>query len=288
MNVDDQFLHRLRREPPIAFAVRLKWQLDRPLLKQPSRTPLLLVFAIFGTAFALVSPPVRHTLGELFGRGSTNPGAASLESTPSQATPAASTDMDRDAGSSPSWPLPRSASELPHRPPEQLPPAESPLAAQQPLTPDTASLGGAAQNSNVVSQIPNLQTPLQKAIATVDTRRGLFRLLSLVMQPLESMLAGRSRLDMRLAGTGAHRLNQLASMIPEVLRADTRAFNLDTHALDTIWTQPGDFGARVDALTLAADELERAATTGDAEATLKAIGHVQASCIACHEAYLRN
>jgi cytochrome c556 len=250
--------------------------------------PLLLVFAIFGTAFALVSPQVRHTLGELLGKGSTDPGAASLESTLSQAAPAASTDMYRNARRSPTVPSPRGASELLHRPSQQLLPSESSVATQQPVTPDTASLGGASQNSNVVSQISNLQTPLQRAFVTVETRRGLFRLLSLVVRPLESMLAGRSRLDMRLAGTGAYRLNQLASMIPEVLRADTRPFDLNTHALDTIWTQPGDFGAKVDALTLAADELERAATTGDEEATLKAIGHVQAACIACHDSYLRN
>jgi cytochrome c556 len=288
MNMDDQFLHRLRREPPIAFAVRLKWQLDRPSLKRPPRASLLLVFAIFGTAFALVSPQVRHTLGELLGRGSTDPGAASLESTLSQAAPAASTNMYTVARGSPTVPLSHGASGPLHRPSPQLLPSESSVSTQRPVTPDAASLEGPLQSSNVVSQIPNLQTPLQRAIATVETRRGLFRLLALVVRPLESMLAGRSRLDMRLAGTGAYRLNQLASMIPEVLRADTRTFDLNTHALDTIWTQPGDFGAKVDALTLAADELQRAATTGDEEATLKAIGRVQAACIACHDSYLTN
>ncbi len=66
--MDDQFLHRLRREPPASFAARLKWQLDRPARLPRSRARLLLLFAIFGTAiaFALVSAPARRVIGELF------------------------------------------------------------------------------------------------------------------------------------------------------------------------------------------------------------------------------
>ena len=64
--MDDQFLHHLRRDPPAGFATRLKWQLDRPTRARPSRARLLLVFAIFGTAFALVAPPARRALVNLF------------------------------------------------------------------------------------------------------------------------------------------------------------------------------------------------------------------------------
>src|ERR1700744_4887179 len=60
--MDDQFLYRLRRDPPPGFAARLKRQLDRPAPLRPTRLQLLFALAIFGTAFALTSPTARHTV----------------------------------------------------------------------------------------------------------------------------------------------------------------------------------------------------------------------------------
>src|SRR6266704_2692156 len=102
MNMDDQFLHRLRREPPAGFTSRLKWQLDRPVPARPPRVRLLLVFAIFGTAFALVSPSTRRALDGLFhktaGIAATPTGERGLRQAPPAASPGVSGNIEGPPG----------------------------------------------------------------------------------------------------------------------------------------------------------------------------------------------
>ncbi len=70
--MDDEFLHRLRREPPTDFATRLKSQLDRAAPTRPRRAKWITGFALFGAAFALVAAPSRHILQELFERATSS------------------------------------------------------------------------------------------------------------------------------------------------------------------------------------------------------------------------
>jgi cytochrome c556 len=60
MNMDDQFLHQLRCDPPAGFAHQLKRQLDRFAATRTAAPRLLAAMAIFGTAFVLVTPSSRH------------------------------------------------------------------------------------------------------------------------------------------------------------------------------------------------------------------------------------
>src|SRR6202043_7344 len=119
-----QYLHQLRRDPPAGFAIRLKWQLDRPVPTRTSRARLLLVFAIFGTAFALVSPQARRAFGDLF-----HP-LASIPPTPTGATglatasPAASADIPGDANRPHSASLSRNGFAVPDSPGRQAQPSD--------------------------------------------------------------------------------------------------------------------------------------------------------------------
>jgi cytochrome c556 len=137
-------------------------------------------------------------------------------------------------------------------------------------------------------QYAPLQTPEQRAEAAVLTRQALFKLLSFATRPLNSMLQGRTPVDMQLARTSAYRLNELSSMIPEVFNTDTRAFDVKTLSLDLIWTQFGDFESKVAALTVATDELDAATAAQDKTATVEAIPRVEAACGTCHNSYRRN
>lgn len=276
--MDDRFLHQLRRDPPAGFATRLKWQLDRPAPAPASRARLLLVFAIFGTAFALVSPTARHALGELIDadrtqRTASEPAAASgasgrIEGPRALAPPR--------SGATPVASLGR-----------QLPPAQA-AADAPPLGPEPPAIAATSGRANSVIATHYPSVGYVSAQAAVETRKGLFRILAWVMAPLDSMRAGRIPLDMRLARTDADRLTELSSLIPEVFRVNTQQFVLNTRALDRIWTQGDDFESRQSALTLAVAELDRAIADDDQSATSAAIGRVGMACNACHDGYRSN
>jgi cytochrome c556 len=285
--MDDHFLHQLRREPPTGFATRLKWQLDRPAPTRTSRARLILVFAIFGTAFALVSPQARRAFDDLYHKAVSNTHRQTDQRSLTRAPPVASAGVSGDANRRPPTPRSRTGLIVPHAPQPQSLPAER-SDDPQPAAPMPQPIGGVFSGSGAVSaQNSTSQTPEQRAQATVNTRQALFKLLSLVNAPLGSMLAGHTPIDMQLARTNAHRLHELSSMIPEVFRTDTRAFDVHTLTLDLVWTQFGDFNSKADALTLAADELEGAIAAQDTTAALAAIRRIETACSACHNSYRR-
>ena len=189
--MDDQFLHQLRREPPAGFAIRLKWQLDRPAPTRPSRARLLLVFAIFGTAFALVSPQARRAFGDLFRNVAGSPQTMTPESGGSAVPQAPSTPAlsgIRRATRCTGVALCRGSVGF-HRARGSLPAETSP--SPQSVIPDAQPVDEASTGSRFVVAPNSTSTPQMRAAeAAVLTRRGLFRVLSLVTLPLGSMLAG--------------------------------------------------------------------------------------------------
>jgi cytochrome c556 len=281
MNMDDQFLHRLRRDPPPGFATRLKWQLDRPAPARASRARLLLVFAIFGSAFALVSPTARHALGALFGSDGSLPTA-----TPQVVASGESGQIEAPRA----LPPPRFGATLANSLRRQSLPPQAP--ADAPVSPEAPAIAEPSGRSNSVIATNSISAAgpqtQQQRWAAVETRKGLFRILAWVMVPLDSMRVGRAPLDVQLARTNADRLTELSSLIPEVFRANTQGFELNTRALDRIWAQPGDFESRQAALTLAVTELDRAIADNDQSAIFAAIGRVEMACNACHDGYRRN
>ncbi|MGC1456775.1 MAG: cytochrome c [Steroidobacteraceae bacterium] len=279
--MDDQFLHQLRREPPANFAIRLKSQLDRPVPVRRFRSRLILGLAIFGTAFALVSPPARRALGDWFATTS-HPQLAPAENpfprAPSAAAPAGTSRgriSPRPAG------LPHYASTEPSIP---APPAAVPAAAPVQNISDEVQLPARALAPVIIAGSPQ-QTPEMQAAQAVSLRQGLFLNLGFVTGPLISMLQRGTPLDFKVARIGATRLATLSALIPEVFLKDTRPFVSHTRALDVIWTDYPDFESKADELTLAAEVLGSAAKSEDDDATRKAIANVAAACTACHDVF---
>jgi cytochrome c556 len=297
MNMDDQFLHQLRRDPSAGFATRLKWQLDRPARSRPSGARLLLVFAIFGTAFALVAPPARRALVNLFNQSpvDSQPGPQTRDLP--QRPPASVPGMYREAESARGPASPRDGAPVAHAaapPAEPMPPLGA--ADAQPAAPDDAPVAAPAVRSHfVITSVANAPlgnsappTPQQAAAAAVATRQGLFKVLGAIVSPLALMRQQHMPVNMEAVGIGAKRLAELSPLILEVFGKDTRPFAVETRALDSIWMQPEDFEAKSVELTLAADALDRAVASNDDGAALKAIYRIQTACSGCHDVYRRN
>jgi cytochrome c556 len=284
--MNDQFLHRLRREPRAEFATRLKWQLDRPVQTRPRAGRWILGLAIFGTAFALVSPPARQAIHGLF-TGTVNnvptndttrpesPGVVSSSVTAAgKASPRSNV---RPVQFEPVPPLSRS--------PEL---ASTPLAADsQAVAKVNASVGDSVAPVLITGTVGGL-TPQMQADRAVLLRQGLFRVMGWVMPRLNAAQHADAPVDMRVIAADAVRLQQLSSLIPEVFQQDTRALDTNTRALSIIWNEPADFGSKIDDLTSAADSLARAAAGNDKVATGKAISRIESACTACHRVYRGN
>jgi cytochrome c556 len=284
--MNDQFLHRLRREPRAEFATRLKWQLDRPVQTRPRAGRWLLGLAVFGTAFALISPPARQAIHGLFtnivNKVPTNdttrpesPGVVSLSGT---AVGRASPRSDvRPAQFEPAPPLSR-----------------SPVLAGTPLPADSqadakvnASVGDVVAPVPITGMVGGL-TPQMQADRAVLLRQGLFRVMGWVMLRLNAARHADAPVDMKAIAAEAVRLQQLSSLIPDLFQQDTRALDTNTRASSIIWNEPADFGSKIDDLTLAADSLARAAASNDEAATGKALSRIENACTACHRVYRGN
>jgi cytochrome c556 len=270
--MDDEFLHRLRRDPPAGFAARLKRQLDRPVPVRPSRTHLIFGLAIFGTAFALTASPVRHTIAEWFStRPGTPPRTAASPRNDSSATAGPAAGIPGSPPAPPSVrPAPRRLAASPIAPtPGSTPPAAAQPIAAEPVPAIATSNPPVSLSSSIL-----IAPDGPRAAAAVATRQGLFRLLAFVMQPLTHMAQDAVPFDEQRVAQSADRLQQLAPLIPEVFKSDTH-------------TVPDDFAAKAEDLTDAANVLATAAATGDRDAALKAIAQIDAACGACHANYLK-
>ena len=74
-------------------------------------------------------------------------------------------------------------------------------------------------------------------------------------------------------------------MIPEVLAQDTRDFDVETTALDSIWENMDDFAAKAQALEDNANAFADAASGGDFATAMGAFRAFGGSCGNCHDTY---
>jgi cytochrome c556 len=123
--------------------------------------------------------------------------------------------------------------------------------------------------------------------AAIETRQGLFKLISNQSGPIGAMFRPNGTFDAAVAARNAERIKVLAGMIPELFAArDTHTFkDVPSRALDGIWTSQADFKAKADALVAAADGVAAAAKTGDKDATQKANAEIGKACGGCHDAF---
>jgi cytochrome c556 len=126
--------------------------------------------------------------------------------------------------------------------------------------------------------------PEAQAKAAIETRQGLFKVISNQMGPIGGMLRNQREFDAALVAKNATRIATLADMIAELHTADTRQFKtIKTAALDGIWASQADFKAKADGLVKAANDTATAAKTGDKANTMKAAAEIGKACGACHD-----
>jgi len=116
-------------------------------------------------------------------------------------------------------------------------------------------------------------------------RKAVFSLLGSNMGPLGAMAKGKIPVDAEAVEVNATRINQLSHMIADYLATDTSKFELETEALDKIWSQPNKFAKKTKALQDASASLLEVTKKGSEKAIIKAIGEVGQSCGGCHDVF---
>ena len=130
---------------------------------------------------------------------------------------------------------------------------------------------------------PTPPTPEQQAANAAELRQSVFKLLGWNMDPLAAMLRGQAPFDSAKVATAGANIAGLAPMIPDVFAQDTHEFDVETLALDSIWTNKSDFDAKAGELAEEANAMATAAAAGDDGATRAAIAAVGQVCGSCHD-----
>lgn len=127
-------------------------------------------------------------------------------------------------------------------------------------------------------------TPEQRAAQAVDQRKALFKTLRFNLIPVAGMAQG-APFDAEVAERNARRIGVIASMIPEVMAEDTRGFEVETTALDSIWDNMSDLSDKAQALEDNAIAFADAASTGEFATAMGAFRALGGSCGNCHDTY---
>lgn len=144
----------------------------------------------------------------------------------------------------------------------------------------------AAVSTLALSQNAGPPSPEAQAKSAIETRQGLFKVISSQMGPIGGMLRNQVPFDAAVVARNAARIQTLSEMIPELHTLDTRQFkNIKTGALDGIWNSQADYKVKADNLGKAAAGTAAAAKTGDKAATLKAAAEIGKACGSCHDNY---
>ena len=133
------------------------------------------------------------------------------------------------------------------------------------------------------SVMANSAISFKHAKKSTELRQSVFSLMGSNMGPLGGMAKGKVAFDAEKVAKHAQRINQLSLMIADYTRTDTSTHKVKTEALDKIWQQPTDFAKRIENLTLASANLQKAALNGNEGAIKKAIGGVGKTCGGCHD-----
>ena len=124
----------------------------------------------------------------------------------------------------------------------------------------------------------------ERAQTAVETRQGLLKVIVSYFGPIVGMAREQIPYDAEVVRNNAEKVALLAPMIPDVFRMDTSGTDLETEALDGIWSNTDDFAAK--AATVAERASALAAATADGQgAAMQAFGALGGSCKACHDEY---
>lgn len=131
-------------------------------------------------------------------------------------------------------------------------------------------------------------TSEKHAEAAVKYRQSLLQLVKSNIRPLGGMAKGAIPFDTEVMAKNSLRLEQLADMMEDYLLVDTRAYDVETGALDSLFENEADVKDKISAMQKAVANLRAVVEAGDESAYRSAIGDVGASCKSCHDKYLKD
>ncbi len=124
----------------------------------------------------------------------------------------------------------------------------------------------------------------ERATATLESRQGLLRMVRFYFGPILGMVRQQIPFDGDVVSHNATKIAELSAMIPDAFALDTTEYDLETEALDNIWSNMDDFNGKAATVVERANALA-AAGAGGLEATQKAFGAMGGACKACHDEY---
>ncbi|QOL24568.1 cytochrome c [Thalassotalea sp. LPB0316] len=119
-------------------------------------------------------------------------------------------------------------------------------------------------------------------------RKANFTLLGHNMGPLGGMLKGKVPFNAEVVQEKATNINHLANMIADTSKVDTSKFNVETEALNGIWTEQDDYAEKIKALVMASERVSKIALTGSEAEVKKAMGQIGKACGSCHDSYKKD
>ncbi|WP_218353980.1 c-type cytochrome [Alteromonas lipotrueiana] len=149
-----------------------------------------------------------------------------------------------------------------------------------------AVIGSAALISGAaLAASPEPAKSQKHAEAYSEYREALFELMQSNMAPLGGMAKGAIDYDAQVMQTNGMRMEQLANMLSDYLKVDTREYDVHTHAKPELWDNFADVESKIGDLQSAAANLQKVAKSGEESEYRAAIAKVGSTCKSCHDDY---
>jgi cytochrome c556 len=145
----------------------------------------------------------------------------------------------------------------------------------------TLSIGSSIALANTVNSDKQAQTAVQ-------FRQAILQLVRSNMGPMGAMAKGDIPYNADVMELNSLRIEQLGLMMEDYFVADTRAFDVDTGALDAIWDNQADFNQKAQDMVNATINVREVASARTEDDYRKAIGALGATCKACHDDYKKD
>lgn len=126
-----------------------------------------------------------------------------------------------------------------------------------------------------------------EAKAAVEARSNHFKEMGKAMEPIGDMLRRKRPYDAATVEKQSAQIVELSKKIPALYETDTRNFkDIKTEAVDGIWNNLADFGAKAKGLTDAATALNTVSKGEGSQSTFtKDAAAVGKACSNCHDNY---
>lgn len=125
----------------------------------------------------------------------------------------------------------------------------------------------------------------EQAEKITNVRQGALKVIGWNIGPMGAMAKEEMPYDADLFALHAERIAVLTGMLPEVFKADTRDYPVDTEALDAIWEDFDEFTRLANAAENKALRASAMAKNKDFADARTALGELGQACKDCHEKF---